>query len=172
MNYAYRVIYSKRRTLAVEITPEEEVVVRAPIGTSNERVEAFLLRCDAWVERHMRNIRQRNREHPAPDATEIRELCQKAKAYLPQAVAYYAKRMGVTPTAITVTSAKKRFGSCSSQNRLCFSYLLMRYPKEAVDYVVVHELAHIRHHNHSPAFWKFVGEHMPDYKERAKMLRG
>ena len=90
---------------------------------------------------------------------------------MPKRVEYYSVLMNVKPTGIKITSAKKRFGSCSGKNSICFSYYLMLYPKEAVDYVVVHELAHIRHHNHSKDFYNFVSEFMPDYKEREKLLK-
>ena len=70
-----------------------------------------------------------------------------------------------------ITSARKRFGSCSGKNSLCFSYWLMLYPQEAVDYVIVHELAHIVHKNHSAAFYRLIGQYLPDYRERIKMLK-
>ena len=79
--------------------------------------------------------------------------------------------MGVCPTGITVTGAQKRFGSCSAKDRLCFSYHLMRYPEPAIDYVVVHELAHIFHKNHSKSFYAYVEKYMPDYKECEKLLK-
>lgn len=68
----------------------------------------------------------------------------------PARIAYYSEQMGLCPAAVTITGAKKRFGSCSASNRLCFAWRLMRYPEAAVDYVVVHELAHIRYKNHGP----------------------
>ena len=83
----------------------------------------------------------------------------------------YAYRMGVWPTRVTVTSARTRFGSCSPKNALSFSWRLMDYPEEAIDYVVVHELAHIRFHDHSPAFYAFISSVMPDHKRRREMLR-
>ena len=86
-------------------------------------------------------------------------------------MAHYAAIMGVVPTGIKITSAKTRFGSCSSKNSLCFSLYLMAYPDRAIDYVVVHELAHIRQKNHSPAFYAEVAKVMPDYKERVKLLK-
>ena len=79
--------------------------------------------------------------------------------------------MGVTPTRITITRAKTRFGSCSGKNSVSFSCHLMLYPDAAVDYVVVHELTHIRHHDHSAAFWAEVERFMPDYRERKKLLK-
>jgi predicted metal-dependent hydrolase len=79
--------------------------------------------------------------------------------------------MGLVPTGVRITDARKRFGSCSSKNRLCFSWRLMQYPPEAIDYVVVHELAHIRHHDHSPSFWGLVEQTMPDFRRREALLR-
>ena len=79
--------------------------------------------------------------------------------------------LGVTPTGIKITSAKKRFGSCNGKNSICFSLYLMQYPQAAIDYVVVHELCHIRHHDHSPAFYRLVESVLPDYKERERLLR-
>jgi predicted metal-dependent hydrolase len=102
---------------------------------------------------------------------QIDALRQKAKAVLPQKVAYWAQKMGVAPTGVKITSARTRFGSCSGKNSLCFSWRLMQYPPEAIDYVVVHELAHIRHHDHSPSFWALVERTMPDYRARQALLR-
>ena len=79
--------------------------------------------------------------------------------------------MGVTPTGLKVTSAQKRYGSCSGKNSLCFSCFLMRYPEEAIDLVVVHELCHIREKNHGPRFYALLEQHLPDYKERKKLLK-
>ena len=79
--------------------------------------------------------------------------------------------MGLTPAGISITGAEKRFGSCSGKNRLCFSWRLMLYPPEAVDYVVVHELAHIRHKNHGRDFYALVASILPDYRQREALLR-
>ncbi|MEG1614194.1 MAG: M48 family metallopeptidase, partial [Oscillospiraceae bacterium] len=75
------------------------------------------------------------------------------------------------PTAVKITSAEKRFGSCSGKNSLCFSYRLMQYPQDAIDYVIVHELAHIKHKNHSKNFYELIEQYMPDYKERNAILK-
>ena len=90
---------------------------------------------------------------------------------LPERVAYWAARMGVEPAGITITAARTRFGSCSGKNRLSFSLYLMDYPAEAIEYVVVHELAHIEHHNHSAAFYKLIEQYLPDYRSRIKLLK-
>ncbi len=86
-------------------------------------------------------------------------------------VEHYAPRVGVQPNSVKITSPKTRWGSCSGSDRLCFSWKLIFAPLAAVDYVVVHELCHIRHHNHSPRFWAAVAEILPDYKQRETILR-
>ena len=96
---------------------------------------------------------------------------QQAKETLPPLVAHWAQRMGVQPAGITVTAARTRFGSCSGKNRLSFSLYLMAYPEAAIEYVVVHELAHIRHHDHSPAFYREVEAYLPDWRARRALLR-
>ena len=99
------------------------------------------------------------------------QMCIRDRTELPPKVAHYAQMMGVQPTGMTITSARTRFGSCSGKNRICFSWRLMDYPEAAVDYVVVHELAHIVHKNHGPQFWALVGQYMPDYRARRALLR-
>jgi len=72
---------------------------------------------------------------------------------------------------ITITSAKTRFGSCSSKGNISYSYKLMLYPEAAREYVVVHELAHLVEMNHSKRFYSLVERYLPDYKERRKLLK-
>ena len=79
--------------------------------------------------------------------------------------------MELVPAGIKITSARTRFGSCSAKNSICFSWRLMLYPPEAIDYVIVHELAHIRHHDHSPAFYALIEQYLPDWKARMKLLK-
>ena len=96
---------------------------------------------------------------------------QICREYILKQVAYYGDKMGVAPQAVKISSAKKRWGSCSGRDSLNFSWRLIMAPPEAVEYVVVHELAHIREHNHSQSFWDIVGEQMPDYRQRQELLR-
>ena len=117
-------------------------------------------------------MRQRAAEAgPPPTPEEIEALRAQARAVLPGKVAHYAALMGLSPTGVKITSARKRYGSCSAKNSLCFSCFLMRSPDEAVDAVVVHELAHIRHKNHGPDFYALVQRYMPDYQARKKLLK-
>ena len=98
-------------------------------------------------------------------------MLERAKAILPEKVDHYAKSMGLQPSGITITGARTRFGSCSPKNRLCFSWRLVAYPEEAIDYVVVHELAHIVHRNHGPEFHALVERILPDHRKRRELLK-
>ena len=113
----------------------------------------------------------RRAAHPEPDEAGQAELIRRAKIELPPKVQYYAKLMNLYPTGLKITSARTRFGSCSGKNSICFSWRLMDYPESAIDYVVVHELAHIAHKNHGPQFWALVERYLPDYRARRAMLR-
>jgi predicted metal-dependent hydrolase len=94
-----------------------------------------------------------------------------AREILTERVEHYAGQYGFEYKKIGITSARTRWGSCSANGSLNFSWRLLLAPLEAVDYVVVHELVHTVFHNHSKRFWKRVEKIMPDYKERRKWLR-
>ena len=168
----YTLIRSSRRTMALEITRDGRLLVRAPQCAPQAVIDRFVASHADWIAAHLEKQRQRAQSHPPLTEDEIAALRQKARDILPGRVAHYTGRMGVTPTGVKITGAKTRFGSCSAKNSLCFSLYLMAYPDAAVDYVVVHELAHIRHKNHSPAFYAEVARVMPDYRERRKLLKG
>ena len=168
----YTLIRSSRRTMALEITRDGRLLVRAPQRAPQAVIDRFVASHADWIAAHLEKQRQRAQAHPPLTEDELAALRQKARDILPGRVAHYAGRMGVTPTGVKITGAKTRFGSCSAKNSLCFSLYLMAYPDPAIDYVVVHELAHIRHKNHSPAFYAEVARVMPDYRERRKLLKG
>ncbi len=169
----YTVIRSGRRTLALELTADLRVVVRAPRFCPQRVIEAFVQAHEGWVEARLPVMRRRQEQALARQVTPEQEqaLRQQAAAYIPGRVAYYSALMGLTPTGVRITGAQKRFGSCSGKNSLCFSWRLMQYPPEAIDYVVVHELAHIAHHNHGAAFYALVEATLPDWRARQALLR-
>ena len=108
------------------------------------------------------------------------EHCQKevitlyhrlTRALVEPLVTQWACILGVSPSSVTVTSAKRRWGSCSGKGRICFSYRLATQPAQAVEYVVVHELCHLKHLDHSPDFWRQVARYLPDYRQRRGRLQ-
>lgn len=167
----YQLIRSRRKTLAIEITRDARLVVRAPLRCSQARIEQFLAEKQAWITLHLQKMQQRRENHPEPTPEEEALLRKKARNLLPGLVNRYAVQMDVQPAGITITGARTRFGSCSPKNRLSFSFRLMDYPMEAIEYVVVHELAHILHKNHSAAFYAEIEKVLPDWRERNKLLK-
>ena len=167
----YEIVRSRRRTVALEVTREGRVLVRAPLRMPQGEIKRFVASHAAWLEKAQAKVAARQAAHPPLTEQETAALRQRAKELLPDRVAHYAAIMGVTPTSVKITSARTRFGSCSGKNGICFSLYLMQYPEEAIDYVVVHELAHIRHHDHSSAFYAEVAKVMPDYRARMKLLK-
>jgi predicted metal-dependent hydrolase len=91
--------------------------------------------------------------------------------YLPNLVEKYSKKMNLFPTSISYRKNKRTWGSCNYKNGLNFNILLMKFPLELMEYVVIHELAHIEHKNHSKNFWDLVEYYCPDYKQREKIFK-
>jgi len=169
----YQLIRTQRKTLAIYVK-DCRVVVRAPWSTSVRDIERFLAFKRDWIEKHLAAQREsaalRSRQPPL-DARQIRFYREQAGKIIPGRVAYYAPLLGVRPSEIRIGSAKKSWGSCSASGRLTFSWRLMTAPPDAVDYVVVHELAHLKQLNHSKRFWEIVSLAMPDWKDRRSLLR-
>ncbi len=166
----YQVIYSGRKTVSLSVK-EEKLLVRAPYGTSDRRIEQIVCAHLDWIHKNIDKQRKRNEKYKNLTDEDIKNLRKTAKAALSQKTQYYANIMGLKYGRITITGATTRFGSCSGKGNIAFSYRLMLYPEEAIDYVVVHELAHLVEMNHSDKFYKVVESILPDYKERQKMLK-
>ena len=101
----------------------------------------------------------------------VRWLKENAKRILTAVTAQTAQRMGTSYRAVTITSARSRWGSCSYDNAVRYSFRLLFAPKEVVEYVTVHELTHTKHKNHSKAFWDEVAKYCPDWKEKRNWLK-
>jgi len=168
----YELIRSRRKTLALEITKDCRVLVRAPMRLSRERIDAFVESHQSWITCHLEQQRIKAAAMPPePSAADIAALKKAAREILPEKVAFWSQQMGVAPTGLKITTARKRYGSCNGKNSLCFSCFLMNSPEEAIDLVVVHELCHIKVRNHGPAFYTLLGQYLPDYQERKKLLK-
>lgn len=158
----YRIIRSSRRTLGLEITPEGELLVRAPRRVSAHQIQSFVEAHQAWIEKHMAKVRSAAVVEPLSDA-ELKALTAQAKIVFADRVAYYAPKVGVTYGRITIRHQKTRWGSCSRQGDLNFNCLLLLAPPEVLDSVVVHELCHRKEMNHSQRFYAKVLRVFPDY---------
>lgn len=169
-NIEYEIIRSKRRTLAFEVKRGGKVIVRSPFFLTEQKITEFLsLRYDWLVNAVEKQKSRKDKYDISPE--EINILKQKAVEILPKRVEFYSKIMNLYPKSVKINFAKTRFGSCSGQNNINFSAFLMLYPPEVIDYVVVHELAHIKHKNHQKEFYALIEKYMPDYKKRIAILK-
>lgn len=174
MTTPYKVVRSKRRTLALEITPRGEVLVRAPLRASDAVIRSFVESKERWIETHLAQVRERMAAAAAvPRFTEAEREALRAKArpVLEARVRHFAPLAGVSWSRITVRTQRSRWGSCSAQGNLSFNALLLLAPPEVLDYVVVHELCHRKEMNHSSRFWAEVERLVPDWKQHRKWLR-
>jgi predicted metal-dependent hydrolase len=211
----YTIIRSRRKTLAIHITKDAAVEVRAPMRMPEREILAFIGKKEKWIDDHLARREKQieaksdfalsyggvvtlcGQQYPirgiagnrvgfdgdsvwvpmglAPEEIKgaiIQLYKAVAKKRLKEIVGGYAGSMGVKPAAIRVTSAKTRWGSCSGKSNINFSWRLLMAEPDVIDYVVVHELAHIKELNHSPRFWAVVEGVLPDYQERRRKLRG
>jgi predicted metal-dependent hydrolase len=113
----------------------------------------------------------RSDDDVSPDEAFQELYRQKGKQRIPERVAHYQRRMGVQPKAVRIIELKNRWASCSLGGNLNFHWKCMMAPPTVLDYIVVHELAHLIHPNHTQAFWNEVDKVMPDYGDRKKWLR-
>ena len=167
----YTLVRSDRKSVSLEITEDGSLLVRAPRWFSGRDAATFVEKNTAWIEKHRPAVVQKNAVFSSLQKDEEKQLRRDARRILSKLTDKYARKMQLYPSRITITGAKKRFGSCSAKNAVAYSFRLLFYPPEAVEYVVVHELAHIRHHDHSRAFHALVAETLPDAEEREKLLK-
>ena len=166
----YKIIYSARKTIAISIV-DCELVVKAPYKTSKQTIEKVLLKHTGWIDKHMQSQLEKKNLTEGINADKIKQLKKDARKYFLEKTDYFANIMNLKYSRITITSAAKRFGSCSSKGAICYSYRLMLYPEAAREYVIVHELAHLRIMNHSREFYSIIEGVLPDYKERKRLLK-
>ena len=120
-----------------------------------------------WILQHQEELERQKwqaAEFPPLTEVELQELAERARRYIPEQVRYYAPRVGVNYSSITIRCQKFRWGSCSGRGNLSFNCLLMLTPPKVIDSVVVHELCHRKELNHSAAFYVQVLRVFPEYR--------
>ncbi len=207
----YRIVRSRRKTIAVVIDRHGNVVAKAPLYVSDKAIDDFVQSKKDWIETHVNNVAQATNERikcleappewlplmgekcpvvhtepygygdgvfHLPENMELERLlpylrklyADIAKKTLPYRTKLIADRMHVKINEIKVNSAKTRWGSCSSNGNVNLSWKLIAAKSRVIDYVIVHELCHVEHMNHSPEFWAKVESILPDYKELREEL--
>ena len=168
--FPYRLIRSARKTICLEIGSDGILVVRCPQRTTTARVEAVIREKADWIRTHLEKHRAAGTATPFTQA-QRQALGERTRTLLAQRLPVLARQVGVTYNRVTVRAQRTRWGSCSSKGNLNFNCLLALLPPFVSDYVIVHELCHLKEMNHSSKFWAQVEKILPDYKLRRKWLK-
>jgi predicted metal-dependent hydrolase len=208
-----KIVRSRRRTIALIVTPEARVVVRAPLKAPASMIDKFVREQHGWIRKKIAEMKERPKAvdytyaegevfwflgrpyplHVVDDGRAVIErtdrLCvsqslvpeirhRLKRWYMAEAAKeihsrcmWFSMMTGYSPASVRITDARQRWGSCTHQGGLNFSWRLIQAPLAIVDYVIVHELVHLRQPDHSRKFWAKVEALMPDYKRRRKWLR-
>ncbi len=206
-----RLVRSRRRTIALIVTPEAELVIRAPLKASAAVISGFVRQQEPWIRKKIAEMKQRpkavvhaytegeifwflGRPYPLHFTDGVGNITRTDRLLLPRVLPdpreairrwytaeagteirsrcmWFSMMSGYSPASIRITDARRRWGSCNYEGGLNFSWRLIQAPLPIVDYVIVHELVHLRQRDHSRKFWTKVAELMPDYGKRRAWLR-
>jgi len=208
-----KIVRSRRRTIALVITTEAHLIVRAPMKASEKMIDDLIREKQDWIQKTVAKMKQRPKAvvhayeegeifwflgrayplHFVDDGRSVIErtdrLCvsrslqpdirhhlkhwyrKEAEKEIRSRCMWFSMTTGYSPASVRISDARQRWGSCASTGGLNFSWRLIQAPLEIVDYVIVHELVHLRQHDHSRLFWAKVQELMPDYERRRQWLR-
>lgn len=172
-NLEYTLIRSDRKSVSLEIKPDLTLIVRAPRNISKAEIEKLLSKKSDWIANAMIRLKAKQAAPREPKLSddEIDRLRELARQDLINRVNRFAPVLGVSCGRVSIRRQKTRWGSCSSKGNISFNLLLELCPEKVRDYVVVHELCHIIHMNHSKLFWECVESVLPDYRESRSWLK-
>ena len=178
----YTLVRSRRKSLAIIVRQDSSLEVRIPLRCREDELQKFLQSHTSWILSHMASQAKKRKEREArtprlSDEEKIaiqKEAVKRLRPILLDRIAYYEPMLPPSHrpiTRVSIRAQKTRWGSCSSRGTLSFNWKLYLTAPECLDYVVVHELCHLVHMDHSPAFWAEVERILPDYRTWKKWLR-
>lgn len=197
----YRIFRSRRRTLTITVS-EGKVVVRAPLGASDELVGRFVAEKEGWILKKIEEqtggefadvmegktllddgvrkpvkygaarSEEKGGEFFLKNEKAVRPFFEGTRClFLPDEVFELSRRTGMIPADVSVRDFKARWGCCDADGRIRLNWRLVMLPPALREYVLIHELCHLKEMNHSAAFWKLVGKHCGDYRQRRRLLK-
>ena len=172
MEFNIQIKKSKRKSVSIEIKPDLTVIVRAPLFLSDNTIKRLVSQKNDWIDKKIKQIENKNSVLlPTFSEKEIKLLREKTRVLITPKAEYYAKILGVSFNKLSVKKQRSIWGSCSAKQNINFNLLLCLCPDNVVDYIVVHELCHLKELNHSKKFWYEVEKILPDYKASRLWLK-
>lgn len=173
-NLSYTLKHSARaRRLRITVRCDASVVVTAPYFFSQNKVERFLADKAGWI---LKKVAYFQKLGPVTQkrrggVVEYRKLKQQARVFVKEKIFQLNQAYNFSFNRVCIKNHKSRWGSCSKKGNLNFNYKIIHLPVDLAEYIVVHELCHLRELNHSSRFWALVARAVPDYKARRKKLK-
>lgn len=164
----------RSKHIRLSIDPDRGLVATKPVWVSARKVEDFIKEKGDWILLKLEDCRNAPRRVPTGTPTTHKDfLKNKADAYrfVKSRIDFWNSGQDFKFSKINIRNQKTRWGSCSHNGNLSFSYKILMLPPRMADYIIVHELCHLKEFNHSPKFWALVERFVPDYKEIKKELR-
>ena len=153
----YEIKYSKIKNVYIQIK-EGKVIVKAPKKVKKEEIEKIIKQKSEWIQKALEKEINKQEKQPLYTKEEFKKIIEKNVNELVQLT-------GLKPNKITIKQIKYAWGSCSSKKNITLNLELIKYSQEAIRYVILHELCHIKYMNHSKNFWNLVEKYMPNYKQ-------
>lgn len=167
------IIYAKRKTMALMVTREGKVLVKAPNRTPEKYITDFVESKIAWISKKVSHVSNSQTLIKDLNLEQIDKQKQKkeSKKIVSEALNRWSTIMGLEFKHIRISSARTRWGSCSHQNTISINWRLSLLPLDLLEYVVIHELAHIKEKNHSARFWRLVEQYCPNWRQKRLELK-
>ena len=173
-------LYMKHTYL--KIKDPNNIEIKSNVFFTKKNAISLILKKQRWIEKSFQSLIKKEKiknyffylgvKTNSLNSSNADEFYKKeAKILIPKIINEFCHKMQVVPNSIKYRKNKRTWGSCSYKNDLNFNIYLMKFPIKVIEYVVIHELAHIKHKNHSKNFWNFVKNHCHDYKNQDQILK-
>lgn len=159
----HEIKYSKIKNIYIQIK-NGKIIIKAPEKVSKKEIEKIVEQKTEWIQKTIEKENKKQEKKPKYTKEEFKKIIEKNSTELIQ-------KTGLKPNKITIKQIKYAWGSCSSKKNITINLELIKYSEQAIKYVILHELCHIKHMNHSKEFWNLVEKYMPDYKQIKKEFK-
>lgn len=157
---------SKIKNMYIHIK-EGKVIVKAPIRLQDKYIQEFVNKKSKWIYENVKRYEQKPKQEEKIEPEDIERL----KNVIQRSIEKYSKTLKVMPRKVRIKDIKYAWGSCSSKRNITINLKLATKEKKVIEYVVLHEMCHLKEMNHSKNFWELVENNMSDYKVYKKMLK-
>jgi len=159
----YEIIYSKIKNVYIQIK-EGKVIIKAPKRISKKELEKIINKKSKWIEENLEKSKQKQERKPLYTEETFKQIVEKNINEL-------IKVTGLVPNKVRIRDIKYAWGTCSANRNITINLKLIKYSENAIRYVILHELCHLKYMNHSKQFWELVQNYMENYKEIKKELK-